>query len=103
MCPDLSQRFVRIEGSGTAEDPNMRISREVSSSIDDRLGVARVHRAEARVHAYAAPRRNVTRDPDAELLALAQAAGPLRRALARVAGRMVVTRGWERLGSARLG
>jgi hypothetical protein len=37
-----------------------------------------------------------------ELVALAWAAGPLRRALARIAGRMVAARGWERLGFARL-
>src|SRR5262245_25667104 len=41
-------------------------------------------------------------DLEAELAALAQARAPLRRALAPVAGRMVETRGWERLGFARL-
>lgn len=41
-------------------------------------------------------------EPEAEVYALARAAGPLRRALARVAGRMVATPGWERLGFPRL-
>ena len=42
------------------------------------------------------------RVPDAQLVAAVRAPAPLRRALARVAGRMVATRGWERLGFARL-
>src|SRR5436309_1799706 len=41
-------------------------------------------------------------DAEAELAALARGSPPLRRALARVAGRMVATRGWERFGFARL-
>jgi len=41
-------------------------------------------------------------DLDAEVCALASASGPLRRALARIAGRMVAARSWERLGFARL-
>jgi len=39
---------------------------------------------------------------EARLASLARAPTALRRALARVAGRMVATRGWERLGFARL-
>src|SRR2546427_11229119 len=42
-------------------------------------------------------------DLEARLVAEAHAPVALRRALARVAGRMVATCGWERLGSARLG
>jgi len=41
-------------------------------------------------------------DVEARLVALVRAPVALRRALARVAGRMVETRGWERLGFARL-
>jgi hypothetical protein len=41
-------------------------------------------------------------EPCAELVALARARAPLRRALARVAGRFVAQKGWERLGFARL-
>src|SRR5262249_19099139 len=41
-------------------------------------------------------------NPELEAHRLARASGPLRRALARVAGKMVTTRGWERLGFARL-
>ena len=43
--------------------------------------------------------------PDAEagLAELARAGGPLRRAVAAVAARMVAGRGWERLGYARPG
>ncbi len=51
------------------------------------------------------PRRSPpprSEDLDAELYQLAHSAGPLRRALARVAGRLVAVRGWERLGFARL-
>jgi hypothetical protein len=39
---------------------------------------------------------------DAQLAAYVRARGPLRRALAAVAGRLVAARGWERLGFARL-
>ncbi len=48
----------------------------------------------------------VAREPldlEARLVAQVHAPVALRRALARVAGRMVATRGWERLGSARPG
>ncbi|UCE85535.1 MAG: HNH endonuclease [Deltaproteobacteria bacterium] len=41
-------------------------------------------------------------DLDAELAAWVRARGPVRRALAGVAGRLVATRAWERLGFARL-
>ena len=41
-------------------------------------------------------------DPHGELRKLLMARGPLRRALAAVAGRLVAARGWERLGFARL-
>jgi hypothetical protein len=41
-------------------------------------------------------------DPDSELRALVGARGPLRRALAAVAGELVAKRAWERLGFARL-
>ena len=37
-------------------------------------------------------------DLDAQLAAYVRARGPLRRALAAVAGRLVAARGWERLG-----
>jgi 5-methylcytosine-specific restriction endonuclease McrA len=40
--------------------------------------------------------------PERELAAIARARGPLRRALAAVAGRFVERRAWERLGFARL-
>jgi len=43
------------------------------------------------------------RDLEARLVAEARAPAALRRALARVAARMVAMRGWERLGSARSG
>ena len=42
-------------------------------------------------------------DEDAKLLELVRAQAPLRRTLARLAGRFVALRGWERLGFARLG
>ncbi len=42
-------------------------------------------------------------EPERRLEALARARGPLRRALAALSGRLVTTRGWERLGYARLG
>ena len=48
------------------------------------------------------PRDDAPLAAEAELVALARAPVALRRALARVAGRMVATRGWERLGFARL-
>ncbi len=41
-------------------------------------------------------------DLDQRLTALARARGPLRRALAAVAGEFVLKRGWEHLGYARL-
>src|SRR5258705_11840604 len=41
-------------------------------------------------------------DLEARLVAQVRAPVALRRAVARVAGRMVATRGWERLGFARL-
>ncbi len=41
-------------------------------------------------------------DLDQRLAALARARGPLRRALAALAGEFVLKRGWERLGYARL-
>ena len=41
-------------------------------------------------------------DPHAQLRELVIARGPLRRALAAVAGRLVATRAWERLGFARV-
>src|SRR5207245_1929552 len=53
--------------------------------------------ATPRGHSRAAPA-----DLDAEVCALASASGPLRRALARIPGRMVAARSWERLGFARL-
>jgi len=37
-------------------------------------------------------------DPETKLVALARAAAPLRRALAKLAGRMEALRGWERIG-----
>ena len=40
-------------------------------------------------------------DPDAQLVALLRSQAPLRRALAAIAGRLVATRAWERLGFAR--
>ena len=40
-------------------------------------------------------------DAEAELVALARAPAALRRALARIAGRVMATRAWERLGFAR--
>jgi hypothetical protein len=46
--------------------------------------------------------RGTPRDAEARLAALARAPAPLRRALARIAGRVVATRSWERLGFARL-
>ncbi len=48
------------------------------------------------------PRRE-PRDLEARLVAEARSPAALRRVLARVAGRMVATRGWDRLGFARLG
>src|SRR2546428_8500687 len=42
-------------------------------------------------------------DLEARLVVQVRAPVALRRALARVAGRMVATRGWERLGSSRPG
>ena len=42
-------------------------------------------------------------DPEVELACLAADGGPLRRQLARIAGRLVVTQAWDRLGFARLG
>jgi hypothetical protein len=41
-------------------------------------------------------------DVECQLMALARAGGPLRRALAAVAGRLVARRAWERLGFVRL-
>jgi hypothetical protein len=41
-------------------------------------------------------------DREAQLVGLARGSGALRRALARVAGRIVAMRGWEQLGLARL-
>ncbi len=52
--------------------------------------------------AAVARERSESRDFEASLVAQARAPVALRRALARVAGRMVATRGWERLGFARL-
>src|SRR5437773_11300789 len=49
----------------------------------------------------AAPAREPL-DLEARLVAQVRAPVALRRALARVAGRMVAMRGWERLGFARL-
>jgi hypothetical protein len=54
----------------------------------------------------AAQRAVVAREPldlEARLVVQVRAPVALRRALARVAGRMVATRGWERLGSSRPG
>ncbi len=42
-------------------------------------------------------------EADAKLVELVRAQAPLRRTLARLAGRFVAVRGWERLGFARLG
>ncbi len=42
-------------------------------------------------------------DPERELARLAIDGGPLRRQLARIAGRLVATQAWDRLGFARLG
>ena len=47
-------------------------------------------------------RGQASRDREAELAALADSSGPLRRALARVAGRMVAKKGWGRPGFARV-
>ena len=41
-------------------------------------------------------------DATTRVVALVRAQAPLRRALARVAGRLVEARAWERLGYARL-
>lgn len=41
-------------------------------------------------------------DREQRLLELARSRGPLRRALAAIAGRVVATRSWERIGFARL-
>jgi HNH endonuclease len=54
------------------------------------------------VRAAASPAHPRAHDAEQALVALARSANPLRRALARVTGRMVATRGWERLGFARL-
>jgi hypothetical protein len=67
-------------------------------------------RADARASPHADRRRarSRAREPDPALAAEAEAAtrasagAPLRRALARIAGRLVATRAWERLGYARL-
>src|SRR5262245_21062080 len=56
-----------------------------------------------------APRRSAPRasvdvdppDPETRLVLLARAAAPLRRGIARLAGRMQALRGWERIGWAR--
>ena len=40
-------------------------------------------------------------DPDAQLVALLRSQAPLRRVVAAIAGRLVTTRAWERLGYAR--
>ena len=48
------------------------------------------------------PGRGPSPDADAELVELVRAQAPLRRAVARLAGRLVAVRGWERLGFARL-
>jgi hypothetical protein len=58
--------------------------------------------ARAAATVWLPPSRGPTRDPERELAALVRAPPTLRRALARVAGRMVAVRGWERLGFARL-
>ncbi len=42
-------------------------------------------------------------DPEVRLEALARSAGPLRRVVAALAGRLVACEGWQRLGYARLG
>jgi len=54
------------------------------------------------VACYDTRRMRSGRAPEARLTELARAGGPLRRAIASVAGRMVACRGWERLGYARL-
>jgi HNH endonuclease len=58
--------------------------------------------ARAAATVWLPPSRGPTRDPERELAALVRTPPTLRRALARVAGRMVAARGWERLGFARL-
>ena len=59
-------------------------------------------RAQAGEEAWPAWPHGARRDPECELAALAQVPPVLRRALARVAGRMIAVRGWERLGWPRL-
>src|SRR5688572_30861857 len=46
--------------------------------------------------------REPARDAESEVAALARLPATLRRALARLAGRMIALRGWERLGWPRL-
>ena len=52
--------------------------------------------------AFGVARHGDALDVESRLVALARAGAPLRRALARIAGRLVALRGWERLGFARL-
>jgi hypothetical protein len=59
-------------------------------------------RAQAGAEVWPAAPRGVTRDAESELATLARVPAALRRALARVAGRLIALRGWERLGWPRL-
>ena len=76
--------------------PTTRAQRRIPAR--SRAGAKR-GRSRAPARRGAAMRRRIR---SRRLHALARASGPLRRALARMAGRMVATRGWERLGFARL-
>ncbi len=62
-----------------------------------------VERREALVRGRCASRARAPCDLEARLVAEARRPAGLRRAVARVAGRLVATRAWERLGFARLG
>jgi hypothetical protein len=66
--------------------------------MESKVGVA------ALSHSVLAPEPPGTlrSDVDSRLAALARGQAPLRRVLARIAGRLVATRAWERLGFARL-
>jgi hypothetical protein len=57
--------------------------------------------AEPRASSSGAPAHEPCADPDAQLVALLRSQAPLRSALAAIAGRLFVTRAWERLGFAR--
>ncbi len=67
---------------------------------------AQVQGDRARPRAFDGVRRRGRSEPhdvETRLVALARAGAPLRRSLAVIAGRLVASRAWERLGFARLG